>query len=72
MKHKKNTPRIVNLPSPHIDLDYCRFGHDYQMVKDWYEDLNPASTTSSCCFQIHKIILVCRRCGNLILKQLQD
>ena len=64
-KNQKKTnkeQKIVHIPSPRIS---CL--HEWQLVKEWYEDLYPGSTAD---YQTHKVMLVCRKCGEVMVKEI--
>ena len=61
---KTKKQKVVHIPSPRI---FCL--HDWQLVKEWYENSYPGSTAT---YEYHKIMLVCRKCGEVIVKEIYD
>ena len=57
--------RVVHIPSPRVIGTPCDFGHDVQFIREWYEELAPGS---SCAYLTHKIMLVCKKCAEVIIK----
>ena len=63
-KGKENKMEI-EIRSPHLPPESCRWGHDYQFIKEWYEDLDLQSTSI---WKRHKVMLICRKCGQIIIQ----
>jgi len=40
--------------------NYCQ--HQWELERDWWEDLRPASTNI---YQTHRAIIICRKCGEI-------
>ena len=66
MKKQKKTKKqkVVHIPSLRIS---CL--HDWQLVKEWYENPYPGSTAV---YEDHKVMFICRKCGEVIIKKIYD